>query len=89
MQCEAMLHNMRGNSRVACIDAQMHQDVFIIGVDIDAKNTENVFSPDDLLPPNQKRGRILGTYNERGRVLHGRQYSRENPHSKGGLQPIA
>ena len=63
MQCEAMLHNMRGNSRVACIDAQMHQDVFIIGVDIDAKTTENAFSPDSLLPPNQKRGRILGTYN--------------------------
>ena len=84
-----MLHNMRGNSRVACIDAQMHQDVFIIGVDIDAKNTENVFSPDRLLAPHQKRGRILGAYNERGRVLHGRRYSKENPHSKGGLQPIA
>ena len=89
MQCEAMLHNMHGNSRVACIDAQMHQDVFIIRVDIDAKTTENAFSPDGLLPPNQKRGRILGTYNERGHVLHGRRYSRENPHSKGGLQPIA
>ena len=82
MQCEAMLHNMRGNSRVACIDAQMHQDVFIIGVDIDAKTTENVFSPDGLLPPNQKRGRTLGAYNRR-------RYSKENPHSKGGLQPIA
>ena len=88
MQCEAMLHNMRGNSRVACIDAQMHQDVFTIGVDIDAKTTENAFSPDGLRPPNQKRGRILGAYNERGRVLHGRRYSKENPHSKGGLQPI-
>ena len=65
-----MLHNMRGNSRVACIDAQMHQDVFIIGVDIDAKNTENVFSPDRLLPPNQKRGRVRGPYYEGPRTPH-------------------
>ena len=89
MQCEAMLHNMRGNNQVAFVDVQMHQDIFIIGVDIDAKNTENVFSPDGLLPPNQKRGCILDAYNERSRVLHGRWYSKENPHSKGGLQPIA
>ena len=30
-----------------------------------AQNTENVFSADGLLPPDQKRGHILGAYNER------------------------
>ena len=44
-----------------------------------AQNTENVFSADGLLPPDQKRGHILSAYNERGRVLHGRRYSKENP----------
>ena len=33
-----------------------------------AQNTENVFSADGLLPPDQKRGHILGAYNEREAV---------------------